>query len=169
MNSQEYTTKQLMQISELYSMEILENKLRIIAIDKEFKKNNQEIISNAIKNVLGISIIICLLLNHNKNIQDIANEHILNLIDEMNSQFVPIIDQIDPTNFFHLLYLKLMGFLERIIETYGIFGISLASNAFLFITDVISGGKKKKKLKEEKIFLEQKIKDYEEIINNKSI
>ena len=38
MNSQEYTTKQLIQISDLYSMEILENKLKIIAIDKEFKK-----------------------------------------------------------------------------------------------------------------------------------
>ena len=87
----------------------------------------------------------------------------------MNTLMVPLIDQFDPTNLFHLLYLKLMGFFERIIETYGIIGITLASKAFLFVTDVISDGKKNKQLKEEKIFLEQKIKDYEEIINNKSI
>ena len=168
MNSQEYTTKQLIQISDLYSTEILENKLKIIAIDKEFKKNNQKIVSNAMKNVLGISIIIYILLNSNKNIQDIGNEHILNLIDEMNSLFVPIIDRIDPTNLLQLVYLKSIGVLEQIIETFGIIGITLASKAFLFIISVISEGKKNKQLKEEKKILEQKIKNYEEITNNKS-
>ena len=80
MSNGEYTTEQLIDISNIYTNEIKDTKLKIVEIDKKFKKNNQKIISNAVSNVLGISLIVGMVLNSDKGIQNFGGNQVSALI-----------------------------------------------------------------------------------------
>ena len=86
----------------------------------------------------------------------------------MNNFLVPLMDKVDPLDLMSSTYMQLIGVLEKIINKFGIVGVGLASKAFTFITGTIKKGIKSKQLKVEKEVLEQKIKNFEDIVNEKS-
>lgn len=167
MGTEEYTTEQLEQLSGLYSEHIEDSRLEIVKIDKEFKKNNQKLITSAVGNVLGISMIAGILLNSNGSIMNLGTDQVSALIEEINNFLVPLMDKIDPLDLMSSTYMQLIGALEQIIDKFGIIGIGLASKAFTFITGTIKKGIKSKQLKDEKEVLEQKIKEYEDLTQGK--
>lgn len=167
MGTEEYTTEQLEQLSGLYSGHIEDSRLEIVKIDKEFKKNNQKLITSAVGNVLGISLIVGMVLNSDKGIQNFGGNQVSALIEEMNNFLVPLMDKVDPLDLMSATYMRFIGFLEEIINKFGIIGIGLASKAFTFITGTIKKGIKSKQLKDEKAVLEQKIKEYEDLTQGK--
>lgn len=168
MGNDGYTIEQLEEISNLYASEIKEKRLKIVEIDKKFKNNNAKIIHDAIYNVSGIVAIIGVVLLSDKSIQDFGETYVTSLIQEMNNFLVPLIDKVDPLDLMSATYMQLIGVLEEIINKFGILGVGLAGKAISFITGTIKKGIKSKQLKDEKESLEQKIKDFENVVNGKT-
>ena len=164
MKDQEYTTEQLKQIADLHSKQVNEWKLKIVKIDKKYKANNKEIISSAVLNVTMITMIIGMLLKSDKSLQSLGTDNVNQLLEEVNNYLLSMMAKVDSSDMMATMYLKLYNILEEVINKIGIMGIVLANVALSFVTKTISKGYKSTQLKKEKEKLEEKIKNFKQII-----
>lgn len=168
-----YTTEEIQEIArkhiESRRTERKDLILKINKIDKEYRKHNEHAVIRGITNGTLIIALSAVLMRNDMNISEIANDKIIQMINESYERINQITDNIPMGEITSVVYAKVMGIAEVAIEKIGIVGIILASKAVSFVTDTVSDGIKTVKMKKEMNSIRDKIEEtYEFEPNNRS-
>ncbi len=157
------TKEQIEQLAMKQLEERDEWELEIKKIDKDYKKNNKNIISYAIGNASMIILLTGVFFSSDLDLTEFGTERAITLIDELSNWLGNIMDDFLLDDKASIIFMKLMNILEIIIDRIGIVGVVLANRAISLITNVISKGIKSDKMKKEIEKLKLKIAEVDKI------
>lgn len=129
--------------------------LKIVKIDKEYKKHNKKAITNAILNGTIILLFSWIIIDSNVNISNFGTEELSNLCNKIISyaSFLP------KSEILIAVYSCFFNGVNEIIDKLGLTGIILVSKSVKFILKGMKDTKKSLQIKEELYLLKEKIKE----------
>ncbi len=142
------------EIEELATQQLLDKKLKIVKINKEYKKHNRKTVSKAILNGSIVLICACIVLNSNPNISNFGTEAMKDMLTDI-SQFTNFFPKTMPFDILAACYVKAFEGLNYIIDKFGMMGVFLASQSIRFILSTVSDTIKTLRIKKELLALKR--------------
>lgn len=130
--------------------------LKIVKIDKEYKKHNSKAITNAIINAGVILVLTSIVFNSESNMAKFGSNDISLLFDDILNLFQKITD----SELLLMIYSKTFDGLTAVIDKIGLMGLVLATKSYKMIMQTVKDTKKTLKMKKE-------INDLKEILDKK--
>lgn len=135
--------------------------LKIVKIDKEYKKHNKKAITRAIFN--GTVILMCagIVLSSNSNLSKFGTEDLINFFDNITQIF----SALPKSDILVAVYAKMFDGINFIVDKIGIMGIILATKSIKFVLSTVKDTKKTLEMKKELFDLKQIIEEKNRINN----
>lgn len=137
--------------------------LKIIEIDKEYKKHNRQAVKRAIFNGSVILLCVWIVLNSNSNISSFGTEDLKNIFDSF-TQLVSNLP-LPKSDLLAAFYAKMFDGINYIIEKIGLMGIVLATKSIKFILSSVKDTRQTLKMKQELLDLKESIEKMETVNN----
>lgn len=125
--------------------------LKIVKIDKEYKKHNSKAITSAIINAGVILLLSSIVLNSESNMARFSVDDISLLFDDILNQVQKITDN----ELLLTIYAKMFDSVNAIIEKIGLIGLILVTRSCKLILQTVKDTKKTLKMKKELKELQQ--------------
>ena len=159
----EYTKEEIeaLAIKQIENNNLEENStLKIIKIDKEYKKHNRQAVTRAIIN--GSIILLCagIVLSSNSNISSFGTEELKNIFDSFTQSVSNL--PLPKSDLLVAIYTKMFDGINYIIEKIGLMGIVLATKSIKFVLSSVKDTRQTLKMKKELLDLKKSVEKIEQ-------